>query len=80
LGLFCSFKLDLQIIGLWIGNSSGVAFQAITFIYVTSKADWLAIANKATETMRNFRQIKDDNDELAFEANDAESQTPEKDS
>lgn len=55
LGLLCAFKFDMDIVGIWIGNTCGVAFQALTFIYITHQADWQAIADNAQTVMKKFK-------------------------
>lgn len=38
--MFLGFRLDLGIIGFWIGLSTAAAFQAVVFATVISRFDW----------------------------------------
>ncbi|KIZ07408.1 putative transporter [Monoraphidium neglectum] len=40
LSMFLGFRLDLGIIGFWIGLSTAAAFQAVVFATVISRFDW----------------------------------------
>lgn len=47
LALFLSFKLDLELLGLWLGNGAGLLTIAITEIYVIYNIEWTKVIENA---------------------------------
>lgn len=53
LALFLSFKLNMQLIGLWLGNGAGLFLICITEIIIIYKVDWNVVLKRAKQFSLN---------------------------